>query len=179
MLARISLFIAVFCVLTGAAVWAQFGGLFSSGVPVIDVAELTAALEEPATRDTRRDALDPAAPRAAADSDKPLLPLDVRSEEEIAVSVIPGAITRAEYEADPGRYAAYRLVPYCTVGYRSRQYTESLLDKGVDAVNFEGSIIAWVEAGRPLETLDGERTNRVHTWSSSFTVPDRYEQVYD
>ncbi|MEE4108793.1 MAG: rhodanese-like domain-containing protein [Halieaceae bacterium] len=179
MLARISLIIALFCVLTGAAAWAQFSGLFSGGVPVIDVSELTAALEKPATRDTRSEALGAVAPQAADDSDKPLLPLDVRSEKEIAVSVIPGAITRAEYEADPGRYAAYRLVPYCTVGYRSRQYTETLLDRGVDAVNFEGSIIAWVEAGQPLETLDGERTNRVHTWSSSFTVPDRYEQVYD
>ena len=179
MLARISLAIALFCVLTGAAAWAQFSGLFSGGVPVIEVSELTAAFEEPATRDSRRVELDTPAPKAADDDAKPLLPLDVRSEEEIAVSVIPGAITRAEYEADPGRYAGYRLVPYCTVGYRSRQYTETLLDEGVDAVNFEGSIIAWVEAGQPLETLDGEGTNRVHTWSSRFTVPDSYVQVYE
>jgi rhodanese-related sulfurtransferase len=178
MFARISLLIAVFCVLTGAAAWAQFSGLFSGGVPVIEVSELAAALDGPATRDTRREMVDPPA-QQPPDAKKPLLPLDVRSEAEIAVSVIPGAITRAEYEADPARYSGYRLVPYCTVGYRSRQYTEALRDRGVDAVNFEGSIIAWVEAGQPLETLAGESTNRVHTWSSRFTVPDRYEQVYD
>lgn len=178
MLARISLAIALFCALTGAAAWAELSGLFSGNVPVIGVSELTAALKEPAARDTRREPIDPRG-RQPSDADKLLLPLDVRSEEEIAVSVIPGAITRAEYEADPERYAGYRLVPYCTVGYRSRQYTEALLDKGVDAVNFEGSIIAWAEAGQPLETLGGVRTRRVHTWSSRFTVPDPYEQVYE
>lgn len=179
MLARTTVVIAAFCVLTGVAAWAQLSGLFAGAIPTIGVAELTASLEAPGARDTRKERLGLPVQPASGDADKPLLPLDVRSDEEIAVSVIPGAITRSEYEADPGRYAGYRLVPYCTVGYRSRQYTETLLDKGKDAVNFEGSIIAWVEAGQPLETLEGDSTNRVHTWSSRFKVPEQYEQVYD
>jgi hypothetical protein len=46
-------------------------------------------------------------------------------------------------------------------------------------VNFDGSIIAWVEAGLPLVTAGGESTVRVHTWSSNIQVPSGYVQVVD
>jgi len=163
MLKRISLLILVFCVVTGVVAWAQLGGLFAKDVPVVDVDTILEARQ----RDEQ------------ARSDAPLQLVDVRSDAEISVSVIPGAITRAEYERDPERYADRRIVPYCTVGYRSRKYTAALLERGVDAANFDGSIIAWVEAGQPLVTLDGEATRRVHTWSKAFDVPPAYEQVYN
>lgn len=177
MLTRLTLLVALFCVLTGVAAWAQISGLFAGAVPTIDVRDLTSVLQDPATRATR--SLPLADATTAQEGESQLLLIDVRSDEETAVSVIPGAITRAEYEANPLRYDNYKLVPYCTVGYRSRQYTEGLLDKGLDAANFEGSIIAWVEAGQPLETLEGISTNRVHTWSARFKVPKGYEQVYE
>jgi hypothetical protein len=87
------------------------------------------------------------------------------------VSLIPGAITRSDYESNRARYAAQRIVPYCTVGYRSGKYTEKLRQQGVDAVNFEGSIMAWVEAGQPLVTPNGKDTRRVHTWSRQIKAP--------
>jgi rhodanese-related sulfurtransferase len=163
MIKRLSLLILAFCTVTGAVAWAQLGGLFSKDVPVVDVAAIVLAAQ----------------PGEQVSGERPLQLVDVRSDAETAVSVIPGAITMAEYESNPERYADSRIVPYCTVGYRSRKYTEALLERGVDAANFEGSIIAWVEAGQPLVTLDGRATRRVHTWSKAIGVPPAYEQVYD
>jgi rhodanese-related sulfurtransferase len=91
--------------------------------------------------------------------------------------MIPGAVTKAEYEANAERYADYRIVPYCTVGVRSGAYTRELRERGIDAVNFDGSILGWVEEGLPLVTPDGESTRRVHTWSKAFGVPEGYVQV--
>lgn len=51
--------------------------------------------------------------------DPSLVLLDVRSEEERVVGTIPGAITKAEFEAAPERYADKEVVCFCTVGYIS------------------------------------------------------------
>jgi rhodanese-related sulfurtransferase len=103
--------------------------------------------------------------------------VDVRSEEEMAVSMLPGAITRREYERNPDAYEDARIVPYCTVGARSGKYTRELQERGVAAVNYRGSILDWVEHGEPLVTPEGEPTKRVHTYSDRFSVPEPYTAV--
>ena len=149
--------------LVAGAASAQLLDLFGTAVPTIDVSELPRA---------------PGGDGAPIGEDaRPVLLVDVRSDEETAVSMIPGAITRATYERDAALYADYRIVPYCTVGARSKRYTRALREAGVDAVNFEGSIMGWIEDGRPLVTPAGEPTVRVHTWSAAFDVPPGYEQV--
>ena len=45
--------------------------------------------------------------------------LDVRSEEERAVSTIPGSIHKAQFEEDTAKYADKEVVCFCTVGYIS------------------------------------------------------------
>lgn len=153
-------------VLFGAVAWAQFGGLFAPDVPSVSVEELVAAQQG-------------GVPEGSRENRSPFLLVDVRDDNEFSVSMIPGAITRSEYENHRDRYSAQRIVPYCTVGYRSGKYTEKLREQGVDAVNFEGSIMAWVEAGQPLVTPDGEDTRRVHTWSRQIKAPPGYVQVVD
>lgn len=160
---RKTLAVIVAVLLLAGAASAQFFDLFVGAVPTITVAELPRSP-------------DPAHASLAADG-KPLLLVDLRSAQETAVSMIPGAITREAYERDADRYADYRIVPYCTVGARSRRYTQTLREAGIDAVNFEGSILGWVEDGRPVVTPAGDRTVRVHTWSAAFDVPPGYEQV--
>lgn len=155
---------AALCVLASAVGWAQFGSWFQAPIPTISVEEISTAGGVGDAGDARGE-------------EKRLLLVDVRSEREIAVSMIPGAISKAQYEADAERYADYRIVPYCTVGYRSGKYTKKLLDAGRDAANFEGSIIGWVNAGLPLVTAAGEATNRVHTWSKDISVPAAYVQI--
>jgi rhodanese-related sulfurtransferase len=157
---------ALFCVVFTTPALAQFAGLFGTDVPTIGVDELVAALRDSNTGTGE-----------LADERRAVLLVDVRSPRETGVSIIPGAVTRDAYERNAAAYEGYLVVPYCTVGVRSERYTRALRKKGVDAVNFEGSIMAWVEAGLPLVTLSGEPTRRVHTWSRRFSVPADYVQV--
>jgi len=130
-------------------------GLFGGSVPTITLEEI----------------------REAEEKGEPLQFVDVRSAEEMAVSMLPGAITRREYERNPGAYEDARIVPYCTVGARSSKYTRELRERGITAVNYRGSIIDWVEHGEPLVTPDGEPTKQVHTYSDRFSVPEPYVAV--
>jgi rhodanese-related sulfurtransferase len=118
--------------------------------------------------------------QAAADGTSPprsFVLVDVRSDEEVNVSVIPGAITKADYEKEPNKYSGQLVIPYCTVGGRSGAYSKQLVAKGIKVKNYKGSILEWVAAELPLVTLEGKPTNRVHTVSDRYRVPKNYEQV--
>jgi rhodanese-related sulfurtransferase len=104
--------------------------------------------------------------------------VDVRSSKEYAVSVIPGAITKDQFEKNPAQFRGRTVIAYCLIGHRSGQYAQKLADRGFTAMNFKGSILAWCQAKLPLVTLRGEDTNRVHTYSSKFKVPAKYKAVW-
>ncbi|QDV70467.1 hypothetical protein Poly24_41910 [Rosistilla carotiformis] len=152
---------------------AQLSNLFGFGpkVPTISTAELNQELA--AQRDAEAKSL-------AAGTDAPVprfVVVDVRSEAEVNVSVIPGAITKAEYEKNRQQYQGRTVISYCTVGGRSGKYAAQLAKEGVDVKNYKGSILKWVDAKLPLVTLEGQPTNRVHTYSDRYSVPAEYEQV--
>lgn len=98
--------------------------------------------------------------------------LDVREPDEYAVSHLPGAI-RIDPDApaaavlahiDPGR----PVVAYCSVGYRSSVLVQRLRDAGfTQAVNLEGSIFAWANEGRPLES-EGRRVTIAHPYDTTY-----------
>jgi sodium/bile acid cotransporter 7 len=106
--------------------------------------------------------------------------VDVRDANERAVSTIPGAITREEFGTRKAEFSRRPVVAYCTIGYRSGEYAQALLDEGVDAYNLEGSILAWVHAGQPVNDAQGNATRRVHTYGAQWALlPEGYEAVYD
>mmetsp|Transcript_70143 Transcript_70143/g.137889 ORF Transcript_70143/g.137889 Transcript_70143/m.137889 type:complete len:230 (-) Transcript_70143:304-993(-) len=98
--------------------------------------------------------------------------LDVRTVEEMAVGIIPGAITKASFEAEPEKYADKEVVAYCTVGYVSGACTYELRKKGHENVKNMGDgallgyTLAQTSAGveKPLVNPAGEPTNEVHTF---------------
>ncbi|PSN20516.1 rhodanese-like domain-containing protein [filamentous cyanobacterium CCP5] len=101
-----------------------------------------------------------------AHGDPPLL-IDVRGEEEYAVSHLPGAlhlpseaaIAQADIPPDTP------LVLYCSIGYRSARLAEKLQETGYSKVkNLEGSIFEWYNQGRPV-VANGEPVQRVHPYS--------------
>ena len=100
--------------------------------------------------------------------------VDVRSEAEYAVSMIPGAITRQQYESDESKYRDRLVIPYCTVGGRSYLYARQLVKSGVQTQNYKPGILGWCHAKLPLVTSSGKHTNRVHVYSSVFKVPIEY-----
>jgi rhodanese-related sulfurtransferase len=89
--------------------------------------------------------------------------------------MIPGAITRDEYEAAVKSLAGRRVVVYCTVGGRSYLYARKLVATGVEAANYRDGILGWCRVGLPLESPDKNPTNAVHPYWRVFNVPDQYE----
>ena len=103
--------------------------------------------------------------------DQPIL-LDVRAEEEFAVSHLRGA-TRVEPSAKAEKVLAWLppgrpVVTYCSVGYRSSEFAERLQKAGRASVyNLEGSIFQWANEGRPIEA-DGHPADKVHPYNRKF-----------
>ena len=103
--------------------------------------------------------------------------VDVRSKAETDVSMIPGALTKSEFESTAQEHDGKTVIVYCTIGVRSGEYAASLNEKGWDALNYEGSILDWCGNNFPL-TLDGVQTNQVHTYSRWYSAPENYVAVY-
>lgn len=151
---------------------AQFGGLFGGPkVKTIETAELSKMLQQ------QQQAAAKAKEQGTESPQPDFVVVDVRSDAEVNVSVIPGAITKAQYEKNRKQYQGRLVIPYCTVGGRSGAYAKQLAKAGVKVKNYQGSILKWVDAGLPVVTLDGQTTNRVHTYSDRYRIPAKYEQV--
>ncbi|WP_235908754.1 rhodanese-like domain-containing protein [Roseiconus nitratireducens] len=151
----------------------QFGSLFgtSSKVPTIKVEELSKLLEQ------QQQAEEKAKQEGQPVPEPNFVVVDVRSEPEVNVSVIPGAITKKAYEENRDDYAGRVVIPYCTIGGRSGRYAQQLADSDVPVKNFKGSILEWVNHQLPLVTLEGKPTNRVHIYSDRYKIPEKYEAV--
>lgn len=93
--------------------------------------------------------------------------VDARTEEEYAVSHIPGAVhatTPAAVAAALRIAPAPEVVLYCSVGVRSSALADRLRRSlGVPVFNLAGSIFAWANSGRPL-VRDGQAVHEVHPY---------------
>ena len=152
------------CGLISGEARAQFGSLFARKASVAEI-------KVDQLRSLQLD-------EANQGSAPPFVLVDVRNPDESAVSVIPGAITKSEFEQNLDRYRNRTVITYCTSGYRSGKYAQQLASQGIKTRNFKGSILGWCAAGLPLVTSDGEATNRVHTYSSRNRVPSKYKAVW-
>ncbi len=101
--------------------------------------------------------------------------VDVRTPEEYGVSMIPGAITAEEFEANTDKYKDHKIVTYCTIGYRSGVYAKKLRKKNIRAINLAGGILAWAHAGKTFTSETGE-TRKVHVYGKNWSLlPDAYQ----
>jgi rhodanese-related sulfurtransferase len=108
--------------------------------------------------------------------DTNLILVDVRQQEEQAVSMLPHALTTREFAAkfSHGIPKEKRLVTYCTIGYRSGKYAEQLAAMGVRAEVLDGGILMWSFVEGPLVyyNLKGEwvATNRIHVYDAEWNI---------
>ena len=102
--------------------------------------------------------------------------VDVRSKAETDVSMIPGALTRSEFENTAHEHQGKLVIAYCTIGVRSGYYASDLIQMGWKARNYRGSILDWCNNNSPL-TCDGVETNLVHTYSPRYAVNENYVAV--
>jgi rhodanese-related sulfurtransferase len=88
--------------------------------------------------------------------------LDVREPDEWRAGHIDGAVhvpmnalpQRLAYEPGP-LTPDTPIVVICSMGGRSAHVTAWLNQQGYDAVNLEGGMLAWAQAGRPMLADDG------------------------
>ena len=105
--------------------------------------------------------------------------VDVRPEEERAVSIIPGAISANEFLADPASYSSQTVIAYCTISYRSGEFAEELDGQGVEVVNLRGGLLGWTHAGGPLVDDQGRATTTLHVFGSRWDLaPLSHETVW-
>ncbi len=113
----------------------------------------------------------------ARPTDRTAVLVDVRGPHERRVSMLPGAITREDFERNSARYRSWLVVPYCTIGVRSGHYTRTLRTQGFEARNLAGSALAWAHAGLSFEA-DGKVTRRVHVYDPAWNLlPHGYVPV--
>lgn len=107
-----------------------------------------------------------------------LVLVDVRTPEERKVSMIEGAITAEQFEAESAKHEGATVVCYCTIGGRSGQYTQQLCGRGISAVNMPGAVLSWSHAGGAFVDANGP-TKRVHTHDPKFDLlADGHEAVW-
>lgn len=103
-----------------------------------------------------------------------ILVLDSRTQDEYAVSHIPGAllysdspqITERIQQASANRLPVFI---YCSVGYRSSELADRLQEDGLNLIySLRGGIFEWANRGLPLETTDSKPANEVHPFDSTW-----------
>jgi rhodanese-related sulfurtransferase len=81
--------------------------------------------------------------------------VDVRTPAEHAQSHISGAahipLDRLDQESAATLDSARPVLVYCLSGNRSEMAAEALRNSGYDAHSIDGGLVAWDEAGLPLE----------------------------
>ena len=96
----------------------------------------------------------------------PVTIVDVRSPEERAVSMLPGAVSLEEMPLPPDDRP---LVLYCTVGFRSSLEARRLAPAA--DVHSMGGILEWVHAGGTLvDPANGCETRRLHAFGSKWAA---------
>lgn len=82
--------------------------------------------------------------------------VDVRTDEETAMGVIPGAkkIPMDQIEDNLSYFSdkeKYYII--CAAGVRSNKVAEYLNEQGIDAVNVEGGMKAWGDEGTDINSI--------------------------
>ena len=101
-----------------------------------------------------------------------LVLLDTRRRKEFEVSHLQGATWVGYRSFDLAQFQAAfpdrktEIVVYCSVGVRSENIGEKLLEAGYTEVkNLYGGIFEWKNQGLPVYTLEGTQTEKVHAYN--------------
>lgn len=106
-----------------------------------------------------------------------LLLIDTRDADEMAVSMLPDAVSAEEFLQHLDRYRESLLVAYCTIGYRSGVLATEMIDKGLVIHNLKGGILGWLHAGGKV-LHGGKEVHKVHVYGRKWDLaPGRYETV--
>lgn len=103
--------------------------------------------------------------------------IDTRTPEEMAVSMLPGAVSKPEYLENPERFGDRTPVAYCTISYRSGIFAKEMAGEGRKILNLRGGMLAWTLEGGPV-FKDGAETRRMHVYGKKWDLaPSDFETV--
>ncbi len=109
---------------------------------------------------------------------KKVVLVDVRSPKEQRVSMLPGAISREVFLRDIDNYRDHYIIGYCTISYRSGKLAQELRQRGINMLNLEGGLLAWLHAGGKV-WAKGDETRQVHVFGKKWDLaPARYQTVW-
>ncbi|MGD9332721.1 MAG: rhodanese-like domain-containing protein, partial [Desulfobacterales bacterium] len=104
--------------------------------------------------------------------------VDTRKPAEMAVSILPGAVSEEDYRRHLDRYQGRTVIAYCTISYRSGLFAREMAARGIHVVNLQGGILAWLLEGGTVVDSQGRPTRRVHVYGSQWDyAPSGYESV--
>lgn len=99
--------------------------------------------------------------------------LDTRTRAEFEVSHLPNAIWVGQFFKSSrieNLDKSQMVVVYCSIGVRSENYGEKLLEQGFKTVyNLQGGLFTWFDTGYKVVDLNGNTTHKVHTYSKKWS----------
>lgn len=96
--------------------------------------------------------------------------VDTRTPAEMAVSTLPGALSREAFLRHPAAYHDDTVIGYCTISYRSGKFAEEMAARGIQLYNLTGGLLAWVLEGGKVYA-DGVETRRIHVYGKKWNYP--------
>lgn len=113
--------------------------------------------------------------------EKEFLLIDARTPEEIEISTLEKAHSKAQWQEIAAQIKPEHLIiVYDTLGYRSIEFIKTLQLQGYQNVHYlAGGVLAWAHADQFFFSKDST-TRRVHVSSKAWNLlPDSYEAIHD
>ncbi len=111
------------------------------------------------------------------DQDKVVF-VDTRKPEEMAVSMLPGAVSEEQFLNHPEQFRGKTVVGYCTISYRSGKFAEKVAEEGITVINLQGGILAWTLEGGKVYDGSGKQVKRIHVYGDQWDyAPSGYESI--
>ncbi len=121
--------------------------------------------------------ISPLQARELLDQDKVVF-VDIRKPEEMAVSMLPGAVSEEDFLSHLEQYEGKTVIGYCTISYRSGKFASKIAEQGISVVNLQGGILAWTLEGGKVYDRSGQEVKRVHVYGDRWDfAPSGYESV--
>lgn len=103
--------------------------------------------------------------------------VDVRTEDEIAVSTLPKAVTKKDFLRDKKIHEDKKIIAYCTIGYRSGVFADEMEKEGIEVLNLSAGILGWTHAGGKVYDSRGI-VQRIHVYGKDWDyAPEGFDTM--
>ena len=104
--------------------------------------------------------------------------VDTRKPAEMAVSMLPGAVSRHYFLSHINQYKDKTIVAYCTISYRSGVFAREMAKEGLPVINLQGGILAWTLESGKVYDHSGNEVKQIHVYGEKWDyAPEGYESV--